>query len=286
MSVTESQLTTPTCTLKVPNGITYAFRRYGNRGSGAPPLLMLQHFRGNLENWDPAFVDALAQSREVILLDNTGVGRSTGRTPRDVTSMAHDALAFADTLELREIDVLGFSLGGFVAQELALIRPQIARRLVLAASGPRSGIGYHPIEARTHATMMKDRLGAEDLLSIFFLPSESSIAKGWEFLQRAMAREEDRDADVMRATFSAQMDAITEYGIPDPVRLARLAGIRQPVLVANGVEDAIFPTPNTHLLHHYLPNAEIEIYPDAGHAFLFQYAEQFAERVTAFLDAD
>jgi pimeloyl-ACP methyl ester carboxylesterase len=284
MPVAESQLTAPIRAIEAPNGVSYAYRRFGDTGSDAPPLLLLQHFRGNLENWDPALVDVLAQSREVILLDNAGVGRSTGTTPRSVTQMAYDALAFVDALALREIDLLGFSLGGFVAQELALIRPYLVRRLVLAGTGPQGGIGLHDLAPEVRAAMTAEEPSAEGLLFLFFEPSETSVAKGWEFVQRIFAREQDRDAEVARATYEAQFDALMQWGIPDATRLSRLIGIRQPALVANGVHDIVVPTPNTYLLFDHLPNAQIEIYPDAGHGFLFQYAEEFAQRVTEFLD--
>ncbi|HEY4279780.1 MAG TPA: alpha/beta hydrolase [Conexibacter sp.] len=285
MSLAESQLTTPVQTIDAPNGVTYAYRRYGNEAADAAPLVLLQHYRGSLDNWDPALVDALAATREVILVANAGVGRSTGTTPRDVTTMAYDALAFIDALGLAEIDLLGFSLGGFVAQELALIRPQQVRRLVLAGSAPQGGIGIHPIADAPRAVMTAAQPTAEGLIYLFFEQSETSTAAGQAFVQRIFTRQEDRDADVTAATYEAQMDAIAQWGAPDPTRLARLAAIRQPVLAANGVNDIIIPTPNTHLLATYIPNAELEIYPDAGHGFLFQYHEQFAARVVRFLDA-
>ena len=138
-----TQLTAPNLTVEAPNGVSYAYRRLGEPSASAPPLVSFQHFRGNLDNWDPALVDALARTREVILFDNAGVGGSTGTVPRTITAMAHDALSFIEALELREIDVLGYSLGGYVAQELVLIRPRLVRRLVLAGTGPQGGEDMH-----------------------------------------------------------------------------------------------------------------------------------------------
>jgi pimeloyl-ACP methyl ester carboxylesterase len=141
MLMTDTLLTAPNRTVEAANGVRYAYRRLG--AAAYPPLVLLQHFRGNLDNWDPALIDALASRRDVIMFDNAGVGGSTGITPRTVTPMAHDAMRFLDALHLPEIDLLGFSLGGFVAQELTLIRARLVRRLVLAGTGPQGGQGMH-----------------------------------------------------------------------------------------------------------------------------------------------
>jgi pimeloyl-ACP methyl ester carboxylesterase len=140
---TVSQLTAPTLTVEAGTGVTYAYRRFGRRDDRWPPLLFLQHFRGNLDNWDPVLVDTIAAHREVILLDNTGVGLSSGTVPVTVTEMARDAIAFVDALEIDRIDLLGYSLGGMVAQEFALLRPRVVRRIVLAGTGPRGGQQMH-----------------------------------------------------------------------------------------------------------------------------------------------
>jgi pimeloyl-ACP methyl ester carboxylesterase len=279
----DSQVTTANRAVEASNGVTYAYRRFGDAPADAPPLVLLQHLRGNLDNWDPALVDALAAGREVILFDNAGVGGSTGTTPRTVTAMAHDALRFVEALELDEIDVLGFSLGGFVAQELVLIRPRLVRRLVLAGTGPQGGEAMHGFsdEAFGHAT--RDEPDGDDLLALFFERSETSVAKGWEFVERIFTRSEDRDTDTTLETRDSQLDAIHSWGIPDPSKLNRLAGIRQPVLVANGDNDRMVPTRNSNLLAAWLPDAELRIYPDAGHGFLFQYPAEFAGEVEAFL---
>ena len=282
-STIESQLTAPNRTVRATNEVSYAYRRFGDASAGTPPLVLLQHFRGNLDNWDPTLVDALTASREVILFDNTGVGGSTGTTPRTVTAMAHDALRFLEALELRDIDMLGFSLGGFVAQELALIRPRLFRRIVLAGTGPQGGEDMRGFTDDVLADAIRDEPGAEDLLALFFERSETSVAKGWEFVQRIFTRTDDRDLDTTLSTRDAQLDAIHTWGIPDASKLNRLAGMRAPVLVANGDNDRMVPTRNTHLLADRLPNARVEIYPDAGHGFLFQYPAQFAAQVEAFL---
>jgi pimeloyl-ACP methyl ester carboxylesterase len=281
-STGESQLTAGNRTIEASNGVAYAYRRFGERSSG-PSLVLLQHFRGNLDNWDPALVDALARGREVILFDNVGVGGSTGATPRTVTAMAHDALRFIEALELDQIDLLGFSLGGFVAQEMVLIRPRLVRRLVLAGTGPQGGVEMHGFADDVYISATRDEPAAEDLLALFFERSETSIAAGWEFVERIFARTDERDADTTLATRDAQLDAIHTWGIPDPGRLNRLAGIKQPVLVANGDNDRMVPARNSHLLAEHLPDATVRLYPDAGHGFLFQYPAEFAREVEGFL---
>ena len=279
-----TQLTAPNQTVEAPNGVSYAYRRLGEPSASAPPLISFQHFRGNLDNWDPALVDALARTRDVILFDNAGVGGSTGTVPRTVTTMARDALSFIDALELSEIDVLGYSLGGYVAQELVLIRPRLVRRLVLAGTGPQGGEDMHGFSDEMFVHANRDQPGAEDVLALFFERSETSVAKGREFLQRIFTRTDDRDTRTTLEVRDAQLDAITTWGIPDASRLSRLAGITQPVLVANGDNDRLVPTKNSHLLAERLPNARLKIYADAGHGFLFQYPADFAGEVERFLN--
>jgi pimeloyl-ACP methyl ester carboxylesterase len=279
------QLTAPNLTISAANGISFAYRRFGNTESGAPPLLFLQHFRGNLDNWDPALVDRIALAREVILLDNRGIGGSNGVVPDNVTDMARDVGAFADALGLELIDVLGFSLGGFVAQELALLRPRLVRKLILAGTGPRGGHNMHQWTDDVRAAAHADQTTAEGLLYIFFSQSEASRKSGQEFLGRIFSRSKDRDKSTSLEARDAQILAITEWGIPDATRLNRLAGIAQPTLVASGDNDTMMHTKNAHLLAERLPNAQVRIYSDANHAFLFQYAELFADHVNAFLGA-
>jgi pimeloyl-ACP methyl ester carboxylesterase len=246
---------------------------------------MLQHFRGNLDNWDPALVDRLAQDREVILLDNRGVGGSTGVVPENVTTMARDALAFIDALGLEQIDLLGFSLGGHVAQELVLLRPRLVRRLVLAGTAPQGGPDLHRWSDEVYALATPDEPTAETLLALFFTSTEQSRAKGMESIGRLFQREVDRDEPTDLATRDAQLAAITAWGIPDESKLNRLAGITQPTFVANGDNDTMMHTHNSHLLAEHLPNAQLRIYPDAGHGFLNQYPGLFADHVNAFLEA-
>ena len=278
-----SQYTAPTLAIDAANGTTYAYRRFGRKG--AIPVVFLQHFRGNLDNWDPALVDDIAAGREVILVDNSGVGLSTGSTPHSVKGLARDVLAFIDALGLTEIDLFGFSLGGFVAQEIVLLRPRLVRRLILAGTGPEGGRGFHAWSEEITSHAYKDVPGAEDVFYLFFAPTETSQARAKEFAGRIFTRERDRDQKPTLAVRDAQAEAITDWGIPDTTKLARLAGITQPTLVANGSNDILVPTVNSYLLAGHIPNAQLIIYPDANHGFLFQYPHEFAAEVSKFLGA-
>jgi pimeloyl-ACP methyl ester carboxylesterase len=283
MSAGDIALTAPNQAVEARNGVSYAYRRFGAPSPGVLPLVMLQHFRGNLDDWDPLLLDALASGHEVIPVDNAGVGLSSGTVPRTITEMARDAIAFTDALGLTRIDLLGFSIGGMIAQELTLLRPQLVRRLVLAGTGPQSGELMHGWinDVAALANVADNR--PEDLLALFFEITPTSQQKGQEFLQRCAARQEGRDQPASLQARDAQFDAMTEWGIPDPSRLNRLAGITQPVLIAAGDNDIMIPTGNAWLMARHLPNARVRIYPDSGHGFLFQWPEQFAELVHSFL---
>jgi pimeloyl-ACP methyl ester carboxylesterase len=280
----DSQITTPNQHVEAANGVTYRYRRFGTPSESGLPLVCLVHFRAILDNWDPLFVDTLAAEREVILVDLAGVGGSTGTTPNTVEEMAHDAFAFLDALHVTRYDLLGFSLGGFIAQEIALRRPWAVRRLVLAGTGPQGGSDMHLYTVGAiRDTAFGDEPKPENLLTLFFEKSGSSQAKGVEFLLRLGQRTTDRDAPSTLAVRDAQLTAISAWGVPDATRLQRLAAIQQPVLVANGDHDEMVPTKNTYLLAEHLPNARVSIYPDAGHGFLFQYPVEFGTEVNAFL---
>ncbi|MGV9355392.1 alpha/beta fold hydrolase [Streptomyces misionensis] len=271
----------PNQRIEAANGVTYAYRRRGP--SHSPPLLLLQHFRGTLDSWDPALVDALAAERDVIALDNAGVGLSTGRACHSVRDLARDTLAFMSALGLDQVDVLGYSMGGFTAQELALLRPRAIRRLVLAATAPRGapGVQGYTEDVLAHADF--DPFGAGDYLYTFFGHTGASQRSGLEFLGRYIEREQERDVPVTAAARDAQYDAVVEWGAPDLGALQRLEGIRQSVFVAGGDDDIVIPPRVFHLLGGLLPDARVKTYPDSGHGFLFQHHRQFARDVLDFL---
>jgi pimeloyl-ACP methyl ester carboxylesterase len=280
----QSQITTPNLQVEAADGVTYSYRRFGTPNESNLPLVCLVHFRAILDNWDPQLVDTIATEREVILVDLAGVGGSTGTTPNTIEEMAYNTFSFLDAIELYRYDLLGFSIGGFIAQEMALFRPWQMRRLVLAGTAPRGGQDIHLYTAGPiRDTAFRDAPTPEGLLTLFFEKSASSQAKGVEFLKRLGQRTAERDTPSTLAVRDAQLIAISAWGVRDDTRLQRLASIRQPVLVANGDNDEMVPTQNTYLLAEHLPNAKLSIYPDAGHGFLFQYPVEFGTEMNAFL---
>jgi pimeloyl-ACP methyl ester carboxylesterase len=257
-----------------------AYRRFG-RPAGLP-LVMLQHFRGNLDNWDPALTDALAAEREVILLEYPGVGSSSGEFGPSIGDVARHMIASITELGLNEVDLLGFSIGGFVAQEIALVRPGLVRRLVLAATGPKGAPGMHGWREDI-AAAARGESKPENLLYVMFAHTETSQAKGMEFLRRFMERHVGRDEPTNDAARDAQYDAVVEWGIPDHAALQRLTAIKSPTLIIQGDNDLMIPTKLSHLMAGLIPDAQIRIYADAAHGFLFQYPVEVAADVNAFL---
>jgi pimeloyl-ACP methyl ester carboxylesterase len=277
-----SLITTPTQFIQT-TAERYAYRRFGS-GTGLP-LLLLQHFTGTLDNWDPAVTDALAAEREVILFENAGVGRSSGKVPQTVDDMAAHALAFLDALGLKTVDVLGFSLGGMVAQQMVLERPSIFRKLILAGTAPRGGEEVMHLQKPSLAKHFGDPSlkGYEILQKIFFTPTESSQAAGAAFIDRLMQRQTDREPVSGSEVAFAQMAAFRDWEQVKGQRFADLKAIHQPALVVNGVFDEMIPVRNSYWLSENLPNAVLLTYPDAGHGSIFQFHESFTRQVSAFL---
>ena len=264
------------------NGIDYAYRDTGAT-EATVPLVLLQHFRGNLDSWDPALIDALAQTRRVVTFDNAGVGGSTGTTPDTIEQMARDALAFLAAMGLSRVDLLGFSIGSFVAQRIVLVRPAMVRRLVLAAAAPQGAVGMHGWAPKVIGAVGTPHTSPEAYLEVFFAPSAASRQAGKEALQRMYARTEDRDAATTWATREAQYDAVCTWGIPDHALLSRLGAVDMPVFVANGDSDPMILPHYSYLLAGLIPHARVKIYPDSAHGFLFQHHSEFAADVEAFL---
>jgi pimeloyl-ACP methyl ester carboxylesterase len=231
--MTQSYAQVPITTVSAANGIEYAYREVGEVGV---PLVLLMHFRGNLDNWDPSLVDALAQGRRVIAFDNTGVGRSSGRTPSTIAQMALDAIAFTDALDLARVDILGFSLGSFVAQEIALIRPALARRVVLASAAPQGAPGMHGWAQWVIDAVGEPEIVPASVLDVFYTRSLESRSAGEKAMGRMFTREE-LDAPTTWQTRQAQYDAVSAWGIPACSLLERVTAIQAPVFVANGASD-------------------------------------------------
>jgi pimeloyl-ACP methyl ester carboxylesterase len=264
-------------------GARFAYRRFGN--PIGTPIVLLQHFMGNLDNYDPAITDELAMGREVILTDNAGVGLSTGTAPETVAGMARDAASLIDALGLERVDLFGFSMGGFVAQQVAVERPELVRRLLLVGTGSRGGDGMGQLDPDV-APLFGNVYDPQDLmwLPIFFSPSDASQAAGRSFLERIRGRAEDRDIPVSQATVAAHLAAAHEWGAAAPGSFDYLEEIRHPTLVVNGSNDIVVATLNSYILQQNLPNAELILFPDSNHGSHFQFAQQFNRYATDFVD--
>jgi pimeloyl-ACP methyl ester carboxylesterase len=282
--IAPSNITAPTQFVQVKNE-TYAYRRFG--GGAAHPLVFLQHFTGTLDNWDPAVTDTLASGREVILFDNAGIGRSTGKVPETVQGMAAHALAFLDGLGLERVDLLGFSLGGMVAQEIALARPSLVRKMLLVGTAPEGGEEIMHMESPDLNAIYGSNLPApQRLMKLFFSPSASSQAAGKAFIARLAQRNQDREPLSGPEVAKAQMAAFRAWEVFTAERFAKLRKIGQPCLVVDGVFDILIPVRNSYLLSEHLPNAVLLTYPDSGHGALFQFHESFTRQTADFLASD
>jgi pimeloyl-ACP methyl ester carboxylesterase len=267
------------------NGIRFAYRRFGK--TGGVPLIFNVHFRGTMDHWDPAVTDGFAKDREVILFDNAGVASSSGEVPGAFAEMGANAIAFVKALGLKQVDVLGFSIGGLVAQEITLQASALVRRLVLVGTGPRGGESMD-----TGTPEGKQIFGAtyenpDDLwLSVHFTPSDASQRAGRKFLKRFRLRTKDRDPEVSEKAALAQRTAIAQWGAKRDRPWDYLKNIKQPTLVVSGSNDVIIYTINSYILQQNLPNAQLIIYPDSAHGSLYQYPELFVRHASMFLDED
>lgn len=264
----------------------YAYRRFGK--GVALPLLCLQHFTGTMDNWDPAVTDHLALGREMILFESAGLGRSTGEVPENMSGMAAHALAFVDALGLKQVDILGYSLGGMVAQQIALERSSLVRKMLLVATAPEGGEDIMHMERPEFRKITEDPNipGLEKLVRLFFAPSPSSQAAGEAFVARLAERKEDREPLAGTNVAMAQIKAFRAWEHFAGERFATLGKITQPCLVVNGVFDNMIPVRNSYMLSEHLPNAMLLTYPDAGHGSLFQFHKSFVRQASLFLDLE
>ena len=278
---THTHQTAPTQFVQA-KGIRLAYRRLGK--PGGVPLVLNQHFTGTMDHWDPAVTDGLAESREVILFDNAGVSSSSGDVPTAFEEMGANAIAFIKALGLKKVDVLGFSIGGFVAQEITLQASELVRRLVLVGTGPRGGQSMATLTPEAQRIFGATYKKSEEIwLKVHFTDSDASQAAGHEFLKRFLQRTENRDPEVNEKVAPAQIEAIGKWGMQREGSYEYLKTILQPTLVVNGDNDVIIYSINSWILQQNIPNAQLIIYPDASHGSQYQYPERFVRHVSMFL---
>jgi pimeloyl-ACP methyl ester carboxylesterase len=260
-------------------GVDFAYRELGPK-TGVP-VVFLTHLAAVLDNWDPRVVDGIAAKHRVITFDNRGVGASTGSTPNTIEAMADDAVTFIRALGLTQVDLLGFSMGGMIAQVIAANDPQLVRKMIIAGTGPAGGEGIKNVTRLSHLDTIRGLLTFQDPKQfLFFTRTPNGRRAGKEFLARLKERTQNRDKAISVRSYGAQLKAIHRWGLAQP---ADLSVIRQPVLVANGETDRMVPTKNSTDLARRLPDSELVIYPDAGHGGIFQYHTQFVGKALDFL---
>jgi pimeloyl-ACP methyl ester carboxylesterase len=271
---------TPTRSADV-GGTAFVYRELGPK-SGVP-VILLNHLGAQLDNFDPRIVDGLATTRQVIAFNNRGIGGSGGKTPTTISAMARDAVAFIKALGFDKVDLFGFSLGGFVAQEIVLTEPRLVHKLVLTGTGPAGGEGIDKVTPLTIMDMIKGALTFRDpKYYLFFTTTPNGRRAALAFLNRLKERKNNRDKAISLSAFGAQLKAIKAYGLHAP---QDLSAIRIPTLVANGDQDKMVPSNNTYDLARRIPGAQLVIYEDAGHGGIFQYHTDFVPKALAFLEA-
>jgi pimeloyl-ACP methyl ester carboxylesterase len=260
--------------------VTFAYRELG-RQNGGTPVVLLAHLAAVLDNWDPRIIDGIAAKHHVIAFDNRGIGASSGSPANSMEQMAGDAIIFIKAMGLQKVDLLGFSMGGMIAQEIVLKEPQLVRKMILAGTGPAGGEGISSVSGVTIYDMLRGFFTGQDSKQfLFFTRTPGGIEAGKAFLERLKERSENRDKDISVSAFLAQLQALRTWGHKEP---ADLSVVQQPVLVANGDADRMVPTPNSHDLARRLPNSTLIIYPDAGHGGIFQFHTTFVPSALEFL---
>lgn len=269
----------PTRTLSAA-GVIFAYRELGPKGG--VPVVFLVHLAANLDNWDPAIIDPIAQHHHVITVDYRGVGASSGTQPRTVEAMADDIVAFISALGYRKVDIFSFSLGGMVAQALVLKHPELVRKLILTGTGPAGGNGIDKVAGITYYDMMRAALARKDP-KVFLFFNRDTVGKraADDFIARLGERTSDRDTPVKVRAFQQQLKAIKRWGRSTPADLFK---ITQPTLIANGDNDRMVPSALSEDMHRRIARSQLVIYPNSGHGGIFQCHDEFTATAIEFLD--
>jgi pimeloyl-ACP methyl ester carboxylesterase len=270
--------TAPTKSISV-NGSDFTYRSFGKEEG--IPVLFLQHFTGNMDNWDPEVTNAIASNYPVILFNNRGVGSSKGTTPDNVSEMAQDAVDFIRALGYNKVNILGFSLGGFIGQKIAADYPELVNKLILAGTGSIGGKAIAQLESHLEKAFVDgpDRV----LINLFFSKTPSSIKAGEDFLERISERQVERDLPTSQTAIASQARAIIGYGLATDEDHKQLKSIRQPVLIVNGSDDNMVDSINSYIMLQNIPDAKLVLWSDSGHGGIFQYSRDFAQEVNSFL---
>lgn len=262
------------------NGIKFAYRSYGKEGG--MPVIYLNHLTANLDNCDPRIMDAIAAKRTIISFDYRGIGATTGRQGESLADMAKDGIAFIHALGYNQVDIVAFSMGGFITQEILLVEPQLVRKAILAGTGPRGGAGIPDVVGRTYWDIFRGLLSFRDpKFYLFFNQNKIGKAAARDFLSRLKERKENRDKKVKLYALKKQLKAIKDWGNEKPMDLSVF---KLPVFIANGDNDRMVPSPLSNDMAKRFPNAEIKIYPNSGHGGIFQYHKEFIPQAIEFLN--
>ena len=280
MRESETYIHAPNKSIRTTNGITYVYRELGEKIG--IPIVFFTHLSANLDNWDPRIIDGIAKQHWVITFDNTGVGLSSGQVPGTIKEMAEDAIDFIKALGFKQIDILSFSMGGMIAQELLELEPTLIRKVILTGTGPRGGKGIENVTKISNQDLVRAIFTLKDVKTyLFFTRTLNGKRKAKEFLARIKERKQNRDKMISLKGYLTQLKAINRWGKSTPADLSK---IKQPILVVNGEADRMVPTENSYDLVQRLPNSKLVIYKDAGHGAIFQYHEEFTKEVLAFLN--
>lgn len=280
MRESETYIHAPNKSIRTANGITYVYRELGEKIG--IPIVFFTHLSANLDNWDPRIIDGIAKQHWVITFDNTGVGLSSGQVPGTIKEMAEDAIDFIKALGFKQIDILSFSMGGMIAQELLELEPTLIRKVILTGTGPRGGKGIENVTKISNQDLVRAIFTLKDVKTyLFFTRTLNGKRKAKEFLARIKERKQNRDKMISLKGYYTQLKAINRWGKSTPADLSK---IKQPILVVNGEADRMVPTENSYDLVQRLPNSKLVIYKDAGHGAIFQYHEEFTKEVLAFLN--